>query len=184
MRLRVLKMMKEVPVLAIFAIVLLGSAGAQLVGTPAPDWNNQQWLNSTPLYLSELKGRAVFLRFFTDPSCPFCRASAPFLNELHSRYQQKGLVVIGMYTPKPAPRETKMEEVGRFVNDYGFEFPVALDNDWATLKKYWLDRTPDADFTSVSFLIDARGIIRYVHPGGTYTNQDMSEIQKKLEAYL
>ena len=49
---------------------------------------------------------------------------------------------------------------------YGFQFPVAIDRDWRTLRRWWLDGQ-HRDFTSVSFLIDQRGVIRYVHPGGT-----------------
>jgi hypothetical protein len=50
----------------------------------------------------------------------------------------------------------------------GFEFPVAVDDDWATLRRLWLDRVPDAKFTSASLLIDREGIVRHVHPGGLY----------------
>ncbi|MFL6354154.1 MAG: hypothetical protein ACJ74Z_20205 [Bryobacteraceae bacterium] len=45
-------------------------------------------------------------------------------------------------------------------------FPIAVDGDWAALKRWWL--TKDRDFTSVSFLVDRSGIIRYVHPGGEF----------------
>jgi peroxiredoxin len=124
------------------------------------------------------------MRFFMESDCPMCRASAPYLNEFHRQYKERGLAVIGMYTPKPQPRKTSVETVRRFVQDYGFEFPVALDNDWATLKIFWLDRVPDADFTSVSFLIDKNGIIRYIHPGGAYTAKDADAIRSKIEAFL
>jgi thiol-disulfide isomerase/thioredoxin len=171
-----------------FLIVILGfmmlSAGRDLIGTSAPEWNNQIWLNSPPLRLSELKGKVVFIRFFTDVTCPYCRASAPVLNTLHSRYGKKGLIVVGMYTPKPAPQETSTATVRNVIKSYGFEFPVALDNDWSTLRKYWLDRTDDAAFTSVSFLIDSKGMIRYIHPGGAYSSEDAIEIQKRIEELL
>jgi len=47
-----------------------------------------------------------------------------------------------------------------------FTFPVALDADWAALKRWWLNQ--ERDWTSVSFLLDRQGIIRYVHPGGEF----------------
>jgi hypothetical protein len=73
-----------------------------------------------------------------------------------------------MFTPKPAPRPTSVEEVRGYVEAYGFRFPVAVDDEWKALRALWLDRVPDAAFTSSSLLIDKRGIVRHVHPGGTF----------------
>jgi peroxiredoxin len=158
--------------LALISILaILGFSGDQLIGTRAPEWNNRVWINSPALKLSQLKGKVVLVRFFMESSCPFCRASAPFLNQFFARYKDKGLVVIGMYTPKPTPRETPVETVRQYVTKYGFQFPVALDNDWATLNQFWLNRVSDAEYTSVSFLIDKKGIIRYIHPGGAYSQK-------------
>jgi hypothetical protein len=47
-----------------------------------------------------------------------------------------------------------------------FEFPVAIDKDWATLRTWWLDGH-ERGYTSVSFLIDKAGVVRRVHLGGT-----------------
>ena len=135
---------------------MLAFSGDRLIGTMAPEWSNEQWINSSALRMTQLKGKVILIRFFMESSCPYCRASAPYLNRLYSNYGDKGLVVIGMYTPKPAPRRTSLETVQQYVKDYGFQFPVALDNDWSTLNKYWLDRVPDADYTSASFLIDKK----------------------------
>jgi len=170
--------------LILSALLVLSFSGEQLTGTRAPEWNNQEWINSEPLKLAELKGKVVFLRFFMESTCPMCRGSAPYLNQFHLDYKEQGLVVIGMYTPKPRPQRTDRSTVKEYVRDYGFQFPVALDNDWATLKKYWLDRVPDADFTSVSFLIDRKGIIRFIHPGGMYTREDAAAIRKRIEELL
>ena len=166
------------------ALLLLAVSGRDLVGTPAPEWSNQQWLNSEPLKLRQLKGEVVLLRFFMESSCPMCRASAPYLNDFHTKYRDSGVVVIGMYTPKPYPRKTEINDVKRFVKDYGFEFPVALDDDWATLKKFWLNRVPDADFTSVTFLIDRKGMIRHIHSGGAYSEEDAAALKKRIEQLI
>src|SRR4051812_23474 len=100
--------MKSLWVLIPCILLALAFSGDQLIGTAAPQWKNAKWLNSPPLALADLKGKVVLLRFFMESSCPFCRASAPYLNQFYSKYQEKGLLVIGMYTPKPAPRATSM----------------------------------------------------------------------------
>jgi hypothetical protein len=76
-----------------------------------------------------------------------------------------------------------------------FTFPIAVDGDWTALKRWWL--TKDRDFTSVSFLVDQNGIIRYVHRGGEFhegqqggmptheaCNRDMHFIQGEIEKLL
>ena len=144
---------------------LLAKEGDELIGKPAPKWGTLEWMNSQPLQLSALGDRVVLIRWWTE-TCPFCSRSAPALNEFHDTFKDKGLVVIGMYHPKPpGPRRQKTLE--KTVKRLGFEFPIALDMDWRTLRRYWLTKGKHR-WTSVSFLIDKRGKIRYIHPGGEY----------------
>ena len=144
---------------------LLAKEGDELIGKPAPEWRTLEWMNSQPLQLSALADKVVLIRWWTE-TCPFCSRSAPALNEFHDTFKDKGLVVIGMYHPKPpGPRRQKALE--KAVKRFGFEFPIALDMDWRTLRRYWLAKGKHR-WTSVSFLIDKRGKIRYIHPGGEY----------------
>jgi peroxiredoxin len=135
------------------------------IGKAAPEWGRLEWLNSAPLSLAQLKGKVVLVRWWTE-GCRYCAHSAPALNELHRRYAGRGLVVTGMYHPKP-PREEPAPSVARAAKRLGFEFPIALDNDWATLRRWWLS-AGDRAFTSVTFLIDRQGVVRAIHPGGEF----------------
>jgi len=146
-----------------------GGEGAALVGQPTPEWPDRVWVQGGPLHLRDLRGKVVLLRFFMESGCPFCRATAPTLNALQEELGPRGLVVVGMYTPKPRPRTTPVDEVRTFVKDYGFTFPVAVDDDWGALRRLWLDRVPGASFTSASLVIDRQGIVRHVHPGGAFS---------------
>ena len=152
---------------ALLAILGLTSGGAVL-GRPAPEWGLHRWVQGGPLSLSGLRGRVVLVQFFMSAECPYCRGTAPSLNELHREFGAAGLVVVGFFTPKPRPRPTSVEEVRGYVEAYGFRFPVAVDDDWSALRALWLDRIPDASFTSSSLLIDKRGVVRHVHPGGIF----------------
>ncbi len=151
----------------VVALALAG-AGSGLVGEPCPDWPDGKWVQGGPLYLADLRGRVVLVRFFMESECPYCRGTAPALNELYREFGPRGLVVVGMYTPKPRPRPTSVEAVRRYVEDYGFRFPVAVDDRWVALRRLWLDRAPAAGFTSASLLVDRQGVVRHVHPGGVY----------------
>jgi peroxiredoxin len=139
--------------------------GAELVGSTAPSLNLDRWVNSRPLEISELKGKVLLVRWWTD-RCELCAATAPSLRDLQDEYGAKGLQVIGIFHPKPTG-DWNLERVKRAAADYKFTFPIADDGDWKALKRWWLDGA-HRDYTSVSFVIDKRGIIRYVHPGGEF----------------
>lgn len=139
--------------------------GRALIGKPAPPWFASEWLGSPPLDLADLRGKVVLVRWFMSSDCPYCTASAPALNQLHRDFKDRGLVVVGMYHHKnPEPLDPK--QVSGWARDFGFQFPIAIDRDWRTLRRWWLDGH-DRPFTSVTFLIDQKGMIRRIHPGGT-----------------
>jgi peroxiredoxin len=75
--------------------------------------------------------------------------------------------------------------VEQYARNFGFKFPVAIDPGWRTLNDWWLDRG-DQQWTSVSFLIDRKGIIRHLHPGGQYVkgDKDYRALKKKIEELL
>jgi peroxiredoxin len=135
------------------------------IGTTPPEWQLEGWIQSPPLRLAALRGKVVLARWFTSPSCPHCAASSRALTTLHRRFRERGLVVVGIYHHKD-DQPLRDGAVAEYAKQYGFEFPVAIDPEWRTLRRWWLDGH-DRDYTSVSFLIDKRGVIRHVHPGGT-----------------
>lgn len=157
--------------------------GASIVGLPAPEWPRVRWVQGGPLRLADLRGRTVLVRFFMDERCPLCQATAPALNEFDREFRPKGLVVVGFYTPKPRPRATSVQTVRGYVRSFGFRFPVAVDDQWKVLRRLWLDRVPEARFTSASLLIDSRGIVRHVQMGGVYAKSGQGpEAQRDYEA--
>lgn len=168
---------------------------ATMLGQAVPEWPAKppaSWVQGGPLTLAGLRGKVVLIRFFMGADCPYCRATAPSLNEFHDAFSDDGLVVIGMYTPKPRPRVVTPDEVRAYVKSYGFKFPVAIDADWSALTALWLDRAPDTSFTSATLLIDRRGILRHVQRGGAYAKdasdeqgrQDYRDLRKTIVALL
>ena len=115
--------------------------------------------------------------------CPYCTASAPALNDLHARYAERGLVVIGMYHHKGA-EPLDPGRVRALAERFHFRFPIAIDHDWKTLRAWWLDDHPS--WTSVSFLIDRRGVVLYVHTGGSFApgSDDAAQMRRWIDALL
>ncbi|HEU4538615.1 MAG TPA: redoxin domain-containing protein [Polyangiaceae bacterium] len=146
-----------------------------LHGTTPPDWQPERWLNSAPLRLADLRGKVVLVRWWTA-GCPFCAASAPALRAFDREYGPKGLAVVGMYHHKgeePFDPAVYQDTAKR----YGFTFPLAVDPEWRTLKR-WLNGV-DTGWTSVTFVLDKRGVVRHVHPGGQYVEGDAAHAQLK-----
>jgi thiol-disulfide isomerase/thioredoxin len=159
-------------------------AGRDLIGRHFEKWDVGEWINSKPLTLDSLRGKVVLIRWWTAPGCPFCEASIPALNEFARRYGDRGLVVLGFYHHKsPAPLTPAY--VKEQIRKLNIEFPVAIDRDWSTLRKWWLDQH-DRGWTSVSILLDRRGTVRHVHPGGAFFKGEAgyNALEKKIEDLL
>ena len=156
--------------------------GRELIGKPASEWTVSHWLNSQPLSFRDLRGKVLLIRWWTGPECPYCKASAPTLNGLYEKYHVQGFEVIGFYHHKStAPLDPN--EVEKLAKEFGFHFPIAIDDDWETLQRWWI-KGHDRTFTSVSFLINKKGIIRYIHPGGEYSAKDIAQLQRIVERLL
>jgi thiol-disulfide isomerase/thioredoxin len=70
---------------------------AHLIGKEAPEFQKiKGWLNSKPLKLKNLRGKIVLLDFW-GTWCGPCIAAIPELTELHEKYSDKGLVIIGIH---------------------------------------------------------------------------------------
>jgi thiol-disulfide isomerase/thioredoxin len=139
--------------------------GKDLLGTRAPEWSGITWIQGGPLTLASLKGKVVLLRFWLG-NCPYCVRSAPALLSLQEQYRDRGLVVVGLHHPK-SQEGRDLKWVAGKARELGFDFAVGQDDQWTTIRAYGVG-THFRRFTSVSFLIDRTGIIRFVHDGGEF----------------
>jgi thiol-disulfide isomerase/thioredoxin len=142
-------------------------AGARtLVGRPAPPLPALRWLDGQPRDQAWLAGKVVVIRSFTS-GCPFCESTLPALDRIQRDFAARGLVVLGVYHPKP-PRPVTDAEAAGHARALGAGFPVAVDPDWALVRRWWLEAAGQDQWTSITWVLDRRGRIRFVHPGGEY----------------
>ena len=144
-------------------------SGEELIGTRAPAWTFTRWIGPAQS-LEKLRGKVVLLRWWTT-GCHFCETTLPEIETLRNRYGKDGFVAIGVFHPKP-PRAVRDADIRRGARERGFHGMLAVDQQWETLNRYWLEANPDRNWTSVSFLIDAQGRIAWVHGGGEYHHGD------------
>jgi len=139
---------------------------ADVLDRPARAWSFDRWVDSKPLTLESLHGKVVLIRWF-NTGCKYCGNTLPALETLRTRYAGRGLVVVGVYHPNPIGKVSDAF-VKKTSQELGFHGPVAVDETWSTLDRWWLAGHDGRNWTSVSFLIDRDGIVRWAHGGGEY----------------
>lgn len=115
------------------------------------------WINSEPIKLSDLKDKVVLIEFWTT-SCPFCKKALPYVNEWYKRYHDKGLLIIGIHSPKNEEEES-VTLVKDAVTADGIQYPVAIDNNFETWQSFNAQGWPSF------YLIDKKGKVVFVSYG-------------------
>jgi thiol-disulfide isomerase/thioredoxin len=133
------------------------------------------WLNSPPLTPDGLRGRVVVVDFWTYTCINWLR-SLPYVRAWAERYQDQGLVVIGVHTPE-FDFEHDLDNVRRAVTDLRVDYPVAVDNDYAVWSAF------DNHYWPALYFVDAQGRIRHHRFGeGDYGQSEMIIQQLLTEA--
>lgn len=131
-----------------------------------------QWINSSPLTISGLKGKVVLVDFWTY-SCINCQRTLPYLVSWHKAYADKGLVIVGVHAPE-FDFEKEAANVIDAAKKASITYPIALDNNFRTWSAY------KNRFWPAKYLIDATGKVRYTHFGeGRY-----AETEAKIKELL
>jgi cytochrome c biogenesis protein CcmG/thiol:disulfide interchange protein DsbE len=138
-------------------------------GFAAPDFA-LDLLDGGQLTLSELRGHPVILNLWASWCLP-CRKEMPAIERVFQRYQDAGLIVVGLNMTS----EDSTSDVSAFVQEFGLTFPIALDRDGLARERYQLLGLPS------TYFIDESGIIRSVVVGGPMGE---ATIRSKVEDLL
>ncbi len=130
------------------------------------------WLNSPPLTAADLRGKVVLIDFWTYTCINWLRTLG-YLRAWAERYEDHGLVVVGVHTPE-FPFERDVDNVRRAAKQMRVEYPIALDPDYAVWdafgNRYW----------PAVYIADAEGRIRYHHFGEGAYDECEQAIQEML----
>ena len=145
----------------------LRSAGALPVEGHLPGFDRATgWLNSPPLSAADLQGKVVLVDFWTYTCINWLRTLA-YLRAWAERYQDQGLVVIGVHTPEFS-FERDVDNVRQAVKEMAVGYPVALDSDYAIWEAF-ANR-----FWPAAYIADGEGRIRHHQFGeGGYAECEM-----------
>ncbi|MFN3478918.1 MAG: peroxiredoxin family protein [Thermodesulfovibrionales bacterium] len=135
-------------------------------GDEAPDFTLRT-TNSSEVHLSDLRGKVVLIEFWAT-WCPPCRESIPTMNEIYKRYNEKGLVLLGISVDKG---QNVVEDLRAFVREYSIQYPVLIDSKNVN-NLYGVYSIP------TTFLIDKEGKIVFKSIGFS------PEVENKLSAEI
>ncbi len=165
--------------------------GQDLVGRPFGTPKFDRWITPQDVDPQPVGPTVTLYRWWTD-ACPYCQASLPAVETLRREYGPRGLRIVGVYHPKP-PRAVDDDWVRAAARRLGYRGLLAVDEDWSALDQVYLS-TGKRRATSASFLVDADGIIRFVHPGPVFfpsddpdrivENDDYQKLNRAIKALL
>jgi len=141
---------------------------AARVGYAAPDFTSRN-LHGHTTGLSSLRGKVVLINFWAT-WCDPCRAEMPSMEALYGSQKRNDFEILAVSIDTGNP-----ETVHDYVREFGFRFPILLDNHLVVNRLYQVRMLPS------SFLIDRKGIIREVILGARdWNDPEMREIVVKL----
>lgn len=126
--------------------------------TPAPDFTAAR-LDGTPVRLSGLRGKVVFLNFWAT-WCPPCREEMPSMEALYRRFRGKDLEFLALDI------QEGNSEVAAFMKQQGLSFPAALDSAGRISAEYGVRGIPS------TFIIDRAGNVIASVVGGRDWNTE------------
>jgi len=135
------------------------------------------WLNSGPLTPEGLRGRVVLVDFWTYTCVNWLR-TLPYVRAWAAKYTDAGLNIIGVHTPEFG-FERSVDNVVAQSRNFGVEYPIALDNEYAVWSAF------ANHFWPAVYIADVEGRIRHHHFGeGEYAATEMVIQQLLMDAGL
>jgi thiol-disulfide isomerase/thioredoxin len=133
------------------------------------------WVNSQPLSTADLRGKVVLVDFWTY-TCINWRRTMPYLRAWAEKYQDHGLVVVGVHTPEFS-FEKDLDNVRQAAKDQRVDHPIVVDNDYAVWNAF------DNHYWPALYFVDAQGHIRHHQFGeGDYEQLELVIQQLLTEA--
>ncbi len=118
--------------------------GSGKLGQAAPPLKVADWVKGKPIDLKTGKGKNIYVVEFWATWCGPCKTSIPHLTEMQKKYQDKGVVFIGV-----SSSDKDLDTVKKFVDEQGdkMAYTVAYE-----------DRTNKPTFDAYMTAFDQRGI--------------------------
>ena len=158
-------MRMTVVLLAAVAMLTLpadAAPGDPIIGKPLGPLTGVRWATPGGRPDAFAKHKLTIIRWWTT-SCPHCSTSLPSLAGLWKRHRKQGLNLVAMFHHKGG-RAKSDADLKSYLRKLGFDGTLARDDRWTKLREV-MRRAGFRRATSISIAVDAKGIVRWAHPG-------------------
>lgn len=138
-------------------------------GEPAPPFHAERLTGGTLAVPHDLRGRVLAIRFWAD-WCPYCKTEMQALEPVYRRLNPLGLEILAVNVAQD--RDT----VAAFMRSLDVSYPVLLDPDGATARRYGVTTLP------MTWLVDRRGRLAGKIVGEATPKSFEAQIRPLLEA--
>jgi peroxiredoxin len=136
----------------VVALLAAGAAAAVEAGDPAPEFKAAALTGKGALRLADYRGKVVYLDFWASWCAP-CAAALPEIEKLRQEFPAERFQVLAVNVDRDPQKARK------FLGRHPIGYPSASDPNGRVPASFGLDTMP------TSYLIDRRGVVRYVHRG-------------------
>jgi thiol-disulfide isomerase/thioredoxin len=154
---------------ALLCLLATAPAHALRPGDRAPTFTADAVSGGKSLSLEQFRGRVVYLDFWAS-WCGPCAISLPALDALRKSLPEDRFQVLAINVDKN-PGDAR-----RFLERRPVGYPSALDPKGALPARFGVETMP------TSFLIDADGVVRYVHRG--FRKGDEAKLESEIRKLL
>ncbi|MCT8138786.1 TlpA family protein disulfide reductase [Anaerobacillus sp. CMMVII] len=149
-----------------------------LRGMFAPDFTLPLWDTKEEKALSDFRGQIVVLNLWAS-WCPPCRDEMPDLIELHEKYQDQGVAVVGINMKTLERNEEAIEE---FMDEFNVTFPTFVDQPIDTLNQRGIvEALYQVRAIPATYILDKEGRIFIPIRGKVNYTMLETEVKKLLE---
>ena len=139
-----------------------------LIGNPAPDFNLPAQSGGKRASLRSAEGKVLLVDFWAT-WCGPCKASFPKYEAIAKKYEDD-VVIVGI------SEDDEADGIKDFAQQTGATFTLAWDSQKGVAGSYHPDSMP------TSFIIDKKGLVRFVHSG--FRDGDEQSIESELKSLL
>jgi thioredoxin-dependent peroxiredoxin len=146
------------------------------VGDPAPDFSLVSQ-DGEETRLSDLIGRgsSVVVYFYPKDRTPGCTAEAGAFRDSYPRFAELGAEVVGISSDS-------VDSHKGFASECGLPFKILSDADGKVRRKYGVSSTMGLIPGRVTYVVDRRGIVRYVFSSQLQATRHVKEALEALGA--